>query len=1213
MRLLLPFIFLLIGFTVSAQTINISGRVYYDVNGNHVFDGVDSVLANKQVVAYKNRLALTAGVTDNAGLYHVTLDTGTYTLGLNAIISQDYKDFSQPAKIYTSPTTEIIDFSYQQRDSVESISCTIKPDNNDFTIPVSGGSFNYTLNYGYQGSLHTIPATVTVNYNPKISLLNVSPAPSFTSGGKLQWNLPAVQSFSSADIKLTFRYPASGDTVDHYSLSPKFIPGVITSAYINKNMYDFTGSFNFGEHAAIGVTSGVKWLRHFAPISNTYQPYNDECLSIDTTQNDDGYFIAGYRGYKQDGNYSLPFIAKLNKDGLSVWEKYVDSAGGKSFFDGITTIKHTGDGGCLLLGTNFLHLFSLSGPNVDGPFVAKFDAAGNLVWSKAIHGSANEDYGNDMVVLPDGSCLITGRTESHDGDFAHTTGDTTNFSVFVTKLSPGGNIIFTKFYGGSEYDEGYRFVALTNGSFLLLAATQSTDGDVVGAHTHSIKSVEGGFISYNDEAWILNIDASGNIIWSKCFGGSKSSFFVAAAENNGGILLTGGTDSKDGDLPYYPESMTSLWALQISMTGNILWSKPYKLYKGYQDSNFISSPIPDYYNNSLLSTLHKTKDGNFVLGGTVTDKYGTLKSKHGDADFLLMKINTTGDIIWQKAVGGTRFDQLNDIQLDNNDDIVFVGTSASDNDDLYQHPTDHKLMVVGKIGITNIIKGQVYIDNNNNHIKDAGEHYYSQGRINSTKNADTIAARIFDGSFLSNVDTGSYVSTYKPINNYYTTFPATHTSSFITFDLKDSFDIALTPKPNIPDLEVQLLPLSTARPGFDATYRIITKNVGTTVINNAVIVFKKDVRQTYQTSSRPYNGIRADSIWWGPVTLNPFDIDTLYVTLTLATPPTLNNGDTLTETAIAYPVLNDSSRANNVFSLQENVRGSFDPNDKTEIHAGTLTTTQYANAEYLQYIVRFQNTGTDTAFFITVKDTLLNKVDLSTLEVVSASHPYTFRLNGNVATWDFKNIKLPDNSTDEASSHGFILFKVKPKTGLVVGDEFANKAAIYFDYNLPVITNQEKTMIGTKAGNCPGADVTFAAGLTGSTYQWQINTGAGFTNIANAGIYSGATTATLKLAAPPTTMHGYRYRCVVNGNTNSPENKLKFTVQWKGSTSNAWENAANWNCGVVPDANTEIVIPAGPIYPLVSSNTTCYSLRLSQGSTVTVKAGFKLIIAGKSN
>ncbi len=173
--------------------------------------------------------------------------------------------------------------------------------------------------------------------------------PSFTSSGKLQWNLPAVQSFSSAAIKLTFRYPASGDTVGHYSLSPKFIPGVITSAYINKNMYDFTGSFYFGEHAAIGATSGVKWIRHFASEQNTNQQLDDECMSVDTTQKGDGYFIAGYKGYNSnatDAWYSVPFIAKLNKDGLSVWEKQVDSSAGKSLFDAITTIKHTADGGC---------------------------------------------------------------------------------------------------------------------------------------------------------------------------------------------------------------------------------------------------------------------------------------------------------------------------------------------------------------------------------------------------------------------------------------------------------------------------------------------------------------------------------------------------------------------------------------------------------------------------------------------------------------------------------------------------------------------------------------------------------------------------------------------------------------------------------------------------------------------------------------------------
>jgi uncharacterized repeat protein (TIGR01451 family) len=294
------------------------------------------------------------------------------------------------------------------------------------------------------------------------------------------------------------------------------------------------------------------------------------------------------------------------------------------------------------------------------------------------------------------------------------------------------------------------------------------------------------------------------------------------------------------------------------------------------------------------------------------------------------------------------------------------------------------------------------------------------------------------------------------------------------------------------------------------------------------------------------------------------------------------------------------------------VRGSFDPNDKTEIHAGTLTTTQYAGGEYLEYKIRFQNTGTDTAFFVTVKDTLQNSLDLATLEIVSASHPFTFRLNGNIATWDFKHIKLPDSTTDEVGSHGFILFKVKPKTGLLVGNVFTNNAAIYFDFNLPVITNQDQTVLGSNNGICPNGNVVYNAGINGTSYQWQVNNGTGYTNLSNTGIYSGVTTDKLYLAGAPTSLRGARYRCMVNGNVYGPEQVAKFAVAWTGAVSDAWSDAANWDCNVVPDANTDVSIPVRARYPVISSNTSCYSLGLSAATTVTVSPGVSLNITGKS-
>ncbi|RYY71500.1 MAG: hypothetical protein EOO13_02885 [Chitinophagaceae bacterium] len=144
---------------------------------------------------------------------------------------------------------------------------------------------------------------------------------------------------------------------------------------------------------------------------------------------------------------------------------------------------------------------------------------------------------------------------------------------------------------------------------------------------------------------------------------------------------------------------------------------------------------------------------------------------------------------------------------------------------------------------------------------------------------------------------------------------------------------------------------------------------------------------------------------------------------------------------------------------------------------------------------------------------------------------------------------------------------------------------------------------------CGGATISIPSNITGATYQWQVNTGSGYTNIANAGVYSGATTKTLTLTAAPSSYYGYQYRAVVNGNTNSQVYTAKFTATWQGTVSNAWENPLNWNCGILPDANTDVLINTGkPNYPQVGTNTSIRTLRLAAGTTATVKTGFNLTI-----
>ncbi|UOQ53567.1 DUF7619 domain-containing protein [Hymenobacter cellulosivorans] len=135
---------------------------------------------------------------------------------------------------------------------------------------------------------------------------------------------------------------------------------------------------------------------------------------------------------------------------------------------------------------------------------------------------------------------------------------------------------------------------------------------------------------------------------------------------------------------------------------------------------------------------------------------------------------------------------------------------------------------------------------------------------------------------------------------------------------------------------------------------------------------------------------------------------------------------------------------------------SFDPNDKQVVPAG-LTSQHYTPTNTpLRYQVRFQNTGTDAAYRVVVVDTLSAQLDVSTLQVGAASHPFRLKVSGMgrpVLTFTFDPILLPDSVSDEPGSHGFVQFTVRPKAGLPDKTEVANHADIYFDYNPAVRTN----------------------------------------------------------------------------------------------------------------------------------------------------------------
>ena len=149
---------------------------------------------------------------------------------------------------------------------------------------------------------------------------------------------------------------------------------------------------------------------------------------------------------------------------------------------------------------------------------------------------------------------------------------------------------------------------------------------------------------------------------------------------------------------------------------------------------------------------------------------------------------------------------------------------------------------------------------------------------------------------------------------------------------------------------------------------------------------------------------------------------------------------------------------------------------------------------------------------------------------------------------------------------------------------------------------------------CPNNDNVLTANVSGSIFQWQVDMGAGYTNVFNGTNYSGATTAQLTVKNAPSSFYGYKYRCVESslGQLYSNVLTLKFTSYWTGAKNNRWEEPSNWSCGNVPDANTDVVINAGtPNTPVVASQAFCRSTKLFSASAIRVNTGFNLTITGK--
>jgi len=359
------------------------------------------------------------------------------------------------------------------------------------------------------------------------------------------------------------------------------------------------------------------------------------------------------------------------------------------------------------------------------------------------------------------------------------------------------------------------------------------------------------------------------------------------------------------------------------------------------------------------------------------------------------------------------------------------------------------------------INGQAKIDTNNNGC-DVNDLEYKNLKY-------TITDGSISGSLITNADGGYSIPvqagthTITPVlenPTYFNVLPSSLVVNFPTETSPYNQDFCITPNGTHNDLEVSILPIIEARPGFDAAYKLVYKNKGTTTLSGSIDLLFNDAVMDFVSATPVVNIQSTGLLKWNYSNLKPFDTKSIDFVLNINTPTDVNNpvngDDVLDFTATINPVSGDETPDDNVFELHQTVVNSYDPNDKTCLEGKTIAPSEVG--KYVHYMIRFENTGSANAVNIVVKDVIdTTKYDVSTLIPLHGSHSYVARVRDtNIVEFIFENINLP---FDNANNDGYVAFKIKTQPTLVVNDTFENNAEIYFDYNAPIITNVAQTIV----------------------------------------------------------------------------------------------------------------------------------------------------------
>ncbi len=344
---------------------------------------------------------------------------------------------------------------------------------------------------------------------------------------------------------------------------------------------------------------------------------------------------------------------------------------GGSGEDTAQSVIQTADGGYAVLGFSSSIDGDIVGKttSVNDYWLLKLDAEGNLMWNKT-YGGSKDDRGQSVVQTKDGGYAIVGYAMSDDGDGSNNEGFHDNW---ILRLDANGNILWEKSFGFSGHDHSYDVVQTDDGGFFFSGFLDVTSSDGEG------NTGKGSYLTRHGvgEFWGTKLDANGNLQWRRYFGGTNNDrSYGVVQSNDGGFVLAGASESDDFDITD-PKGSYDFWALKVNASGVLQWQK-----------SFGGTGIDKAYD------IAKTNDNAYVIVGNTFSTDTDISKNNGESDVWLIKIDNTGNLIWEKNYGGTLFDAARGVNLTADGGFVIAGNSKSVDDNVVENQGENDLWVI---------------------------------------------------------------------------------------------------------------------------------------------------------------------------------------------------------------------------------------------------------------------------------------------------------------------------------------------------------------------------------------------------------------------------------------------------------------------------------------------------------------------------------------